>query len=210
MQLLSAAVTQAINIVIDFTPVAAPEGEVIDGVLGADFLQRFVVELDYRHQELRLHDPGSFAYRGTGTIVPFRMNGAFIIAKGSVTLADGATVPGEYVVDVGSSLALALAKPYVEANSLIVRVGATTRRPSGRGVGGTAFANIGRVPMLHIGDVAVPRPVTELFGDSAGVFSTSNLGDGNIGGDILRRYTVTFDYARKQMVFESHDRTNEP
>ena len=34
------------------------------------------------------------------------------------------------------------------------------------------------------------------IGDSAGVFSTSSLGDGNVGADILRRFTVVLDYAK--------------
>lgn len=49
-----------------------------------------------------------------------------------------------------------------------------------------------------------------LNGDSAGVFSNSSLGDGNIGGDILRRFTVLLDYARKNLILERHSGSDDP
>jgi C-terminal processing protease CtpA/Prc len=48
-----------------------------------------------------------------------------------------------------------------------------------------------------------------MFGDSAGVFSVNRSWDVNIGGEILRRFTVFFDYGRKQMILESHAGTSE-
>src|SRR4029079_15504526 len=56
----------------------------------------------------------------------------------------------------------------------------------------------------------VTRPVTALQGDSAGVMSGSGDWIGNIGGDILRRFTVFLDYANKRMILEPHGGTSEP
>jgi C-terminal processing protease CtpA/Prc len=52
--------------------------------------------------------------------------------------------------------------------------------------------------------------VTSLAGASAGNFSGNDKWIGNIGGDILRRYTVFFDYANKRMILEPHAGTSEP
>jgi hypothetical protein len=160
---------------------------------------------------MQLYDRATFKYEGLGTTVPFTlMNNNFIRVKTTIGLADGASVDGDMVVDVGSSLALALAKPFVENNNLRNRVGPTVHRPSGRGAGGTSFADIGRVASLTIGGITIDRPVTYLYGDSAGVFSSSGNGDGNIGGEILRRFTVYFDYSARRMILEPHDGTSEP
>jgi hypothetical protein len=56
-------------------------------------------------------------------------------------------------------------------------------------------ADIGRVAALKLGRLEIERPITSLQGDSAGVMSGNAEWIGNIGGDILRRFTVFLDYA---------------
>jgi hypothetical protein len=205
-----ASVVVPLSAAIDLASIAGPEGSSMQGILGADFISRYIIALDYHRMEMRLYDRSAFVYEGPGTIVPFTIVGAFIHVRASIGLADGAHVSGDFVVDVGSALALALAKPFVERNSLRSRVGPSVHRPSGRGVGGPAMADIARVPSLDISGVEVNQPIVSMYGDSAGVFSSSSLGDGNIGGDILRRFTVYFDYRAHHMIWEPHEATSEP
>ena len=138
------------------------------------------------------------------------MSRGFIFVNGELGLLDGAKVPGRFVVDVGASGSLALAKPFVDANRLRDRAGPTIRRETGRGVGGAVTADVGRAQTFSIGGVTLQHPIITLNGDSAGVLSGSSLGDGNIGGDILRRYTVLLDYARKSLIFERHAGSDDP
>jgi C-terminal processing protease CtpA/Prc len=77
-------------------------------------------------------------------------------------------------------------------------------------VGGPVTSDVGRVEALTVGRVEVSRPVTALAGASAGNFSGNDEWIGNIGGDILRRYTVFLDYANKRMILEPHAGTSEP
>ena len=204
-----ALVTVPITNAIDFSSLSA-SGNELQGILGADFLSRFIIAIDYTARELRLYDRATFAYEGSGTTLPFTLRGAFIFVNGYIGLADGARIPGEFVVDVGSSLALSLARPFVEENRLRERVGTTVRRPGGRGVGGVSTADVARVTDLRLGDVVVQRPIVHLYGDSSGVFATRTLGDGNVGADILRRFTVYFDYARRRMILEPNAAMAEP
>jgi hypothetical protein len=205
-----ASVSVPVTTAIDFSGITSAEGGRMQGILGADFIARFVVAIDYARRELRLYDRANFSYDGPGTSVPITLAGAFVYTRGSIELADGARVTGTFVVDVGSSLPLALAKPFVETHRLRDRIGRTVRRPSGRGVGGPSVANVGRLATLRIGTVEIARPVVHMYGDSAGVFSGSSLGDGNIGSDILRRFTVFFDYGGGRMILEPHAGTSEP
>jgi len=114
------------------------------------------------------------------------------------------------VVDVGSGGALLLTKPFADENRLRERIGPTLHRRTGAGVGGPVTSDVGRVATLSMGRVEVSRPVTSLAGASAGNFSGNDKWIGNIGGDILRRYTVFFDYANKRMILEPHAGTSEP
>ena len=205
-----AGIVVPIATAIDLASVAGPSGETMQGILGADFISRYIIALDYQHMQMRVYDRAAFTYDGPGTIVPFALIGAFIHVRGGVGLADSARVPGDFVVDVGGSGALALAKPFVERNHLLERVGPTVHRPAVRGVGGVTFADVARVPSLAVGGVEVKQVIANLYGDSAGVFSSSRTGDGTIGGDILRHYTVYFDYRGLRMIWEPNETTSEP
>jgi predicted aspartyl protease len=195
---------------MDFRALNAAGRMKLEGILGADFIDRFVLGLDYRDSVISVFDRAGFAYRGSGTVVPFTMSRGFIFVNGDLELLDGARIPGRFVVDVGASGALALAKPFVDENRLRERAGRTIRRETGRGVGGVVIADVGRARSFSIGGTTIEHPIITLNGDSAGVFSNSSLGDGNIGGDILRRFTVLLDYARKHLIFERHAGSEEP
>jgi hypothetical protein len=210
VRLAGTDVVVPIAMALDFHALNARGRLRIDGILGADFIERYVVGLDYRAKVLHLYDARTFAYTGAGSVVPFTMTNRFIYVRGDIGLPDGSRIPGRFVVDVGASGALSLAKPFVEANHLRDRVGTTVRREGGRGVGGVSMADAARVPTMSIGDVTIKQPIVMLYGDSAGVFSSSTFGDGNVGGDVLRRFTVLLDYPRQRMIFEPHAGTDEP
>lgn len=205
-----AGVAVPIDTAIDFSGITSTEGTPIDGVLGADFIRRFVVEVDYHQQRLTLHDPTAFKYDGTGEAVPITFLGNYIQTRASLSLADGTDLDALLLVDVGSSLGLALAQPFVEAHGLRARVGPTVRRPMGRGVGGVTTADVGRIESLRLGDVVIRRPVTGLHHADGGVLASTRQGDGNLGADILRRFVVYLDYARSRLILERHAGTDEP
>lgn len=206
-----ASIVVPITSAIDLASIGGPEGNKMQGILGADFIARYVMALDYRHQEMRLYDRTTFTYAGPGTTVPITvMSNGFIRTKGVVGLADGSSVEGDMTIDVGASLSVSLPKPFVDSNHLRDRVGPTMHRPAGRGAGGVTMADVARVPSFTLGSVTIEKPIIYLYGDSAGVLSTGNLGAGNIGGDVLRRFTVYLDYKARRMILEPHDATNEP
>jgi len=210
VRLAGSSLVQPVSSALDLSRLPPREGHRMDGILGYDFVRRFVVAIDYVHEELRLYDARSFRYSGSGTSIPITFSGNHPHVDAEVRLADGATIKGRMVVDVGASTSLSLTKPFVEANSLRERVGPTIHRRAGGGVGGAVTADIGRVAGLQLGTLEIVRPVTMLLGDSAGVFSGNSDWIGNIGGDILRRFTVYLDYANKRMILEPHAGTNEP
>jgi hypothetical protein len=179
----------------------AVEGRAVNGILGGDFFRQAVVELDYVAKEMRLHAPKTFKYSGKGSRVPltFKDNKPHMV--GEIILADGSRLRADCHVDVGSTGSLILTKPFVEKHKLLDRVGPTTYRRSGRGAGGVTAGKIGRVAGVRFGDSVLTSPITAFYGDSAGVFSRDDF-DCNIGGEILRRFTVIFDYGRKEMILE--------
>src|ERR1041385_4929825 len=43
-----------------------------DGIFGADFFRRFVVEIDVANRRMRLHEPSSFVHNGPGEVIPLQ------------------------------------------------------------------------------------------------------------------------------------------
>jgi hypothetical protein len=203
-------VKQPVSVAIDLSKLPAREGHRMDGILGYDFIRRYVVAIDYVKQELRLFDADAFEYTGSGSSIPitFFSNHPHIAAE--VRLADGTKIPGRMIVDVGATSGLSLTKQLVDENHLRDRVGPTVRRLAAGGVGGMTTSDIGRVAGLRIGNIELSNPTATLYGDSAGVFSTPGTWVGNIGGDVLRRFTVFLDYKHNRIILEPHAGTNEP
>jgi predicted aspartyl protease len=204
------SITQPVVSAIDLARLPRLEGHPIDGILGYDFISRYVVAIDYARRELRIYDRPAFQYDGPGVSVPITLINRFPHIDADVKLADGATIRGRMVIDVGSNGSLSLTKAFVEKNRLRQRVGPTIRRTGGGGVGGATTSDLGRVASLTIGGVELARPLVNLFGDSAGSMSVSSSWEGNIGGAILRRFTLFLDYQGKRMIFEPNATLHEP
>jgi PDZ domain/Aspartyl protease len=195
---------------LDLSGLPPREGHAIDGILGYNFIEQYVVAVDYVRRELRLFDAARFDYAGPGTSLPITFANNHPVVETSLRLANGDTVAGQFVVDVGAGSALALTRPFVEANQLRTRITPTVRRVSGGGVGGTVVTDVGRVAALRLGELELHDVVTALYGDSAGVMSGNGSWIGNIGGDVLRRFTVFLDYRHKRIILEPHATTSEP
>jgi hypothetical protein len=200
---------QPVPSAIDLSGLPSREGHRLDGILGFDFISRYVVAIDYVRQELRLYDPDTFQYQGSGTTLPVTFFNNHPHVDAEVQLTDGTKLPARMIVDVGSAGSLALTKPFVDENHLRDRVGPTVHRHGGGGVGGASWMDVGRVAGLRLGTLQLSNPVTMLFGDSAGVFSARGTWVGNVGGEILRRFTVFLDYKHNRMTLEPHSGTTE-
>lgn len=201
---------------LDMSGVSLGEGFQIQGILGYDFIAGRVLGIDYQKRELLLYDAKTFAEAGAEAganrsaipIIAMTRNHPHV--RIDVILADGTRLPATAIVDVGSSLALGLTKPFIERYNLRSRITPTIRTLAGGGVGGAAMADVGRVAALQMGPFVLERPVTLLFGDSAGVFSTDSVWDANVGGEFLRRFRVFFDYGNKRMFLEQQPMMSEP
>ena len=87
---------------IDFSGLTPREGRVVEGVLGYDFLARFVVSIDYAAGELRLSDRSTFR-DDRATSIPITFTSDHPHVEAEIRLADGETIRGTFVVDVGWS-----------------------------------------------------------------------------------------------------------
>jgi len=204
------AVAVPVAAALDFSSLAAYAGRDFDGILGGDFIRRFVVEIDFAQQRLRLHAPDEFRPGGRGATLPLTFRNGFPHVRATLRISDAASFDVDGMLDVGSALPLVISKPVVASERLADRLTASVPVPFGFGAGGSSEGRVGRLAALELGSLLVTKPTAVLAGDNSGVFSSSALFDVNIGSGLMRHYTVTFDYGRSQVTFEPNATAGEP
>lgn len=183
---------------------SAGEGRAIDGILGYDFFHRFVVEIDYSSKVINLFEPQTYHYRGKGEVIPFTLHSDQPYVRAKLILAEQNQIESEFVIDTGSSNSLMLAKDFVEKNNVLSFV-KNRLESQARGVGGEIALIVGRVKRIELGRFTIREPIT-LFPNGE---ITAPGKAGNIGGKILRRFRVIFDYSRLRMILEPSDSFSE-
>jgi predicted aspartyl protease len=169
-----------------------------DGILGAGFFRRFVVEIDPAKNILRLHDPENFHYTGKGEILPLQFIHDTPIIEAVIVTPQKKEVRDRFEVDTGCDDSLCLNPEFVTANQLIE----ADNNSSGvkNGVGGNARVERGTLPEFRLGNFVIEKPSVNFFKEG----SPAEKGlAGHIGMAALHRYKIIFDYSRKQMILEA-------
>jgi outer membrane lipoprotein-sorting protein/predicted aspartyl protease len=185
---------------ISLKPLSKYEGMPVDGILGYDIFSKFVVKVDYENQKLTLYEPSSFKYEGKGEILPITLEESHPHIKAKI---DG-QYEGNFVIDTGARSSLVLSTPFVQKHNLEAKTGKKIDVFSGIGIGGKAPGKVTRVKSIEIGKFNIPAPVTTLSTSEKGAFASEKI-DGNIGGGILKRFTVIFDYPNQRMILEPNN-----
>ncbi len=174
-----------------------PTGLDVKAILGYDVFTRFIVEIDYAGGEMRLHDPDHYRYRGKGASVPITLRENHPYVRAKIKMPNGSMVEGEFVIDAGSGATLMLAADFAAAHGLPESL-EHKLQGRGAGVGGELKTQAARLPGLRLGPYQLDDPV--VFFPAAEITAPGTAG--NIGGGLLRRFVVTFDYRRMRMILE--------
>ena len=185
------------------------EGRAVDGLLGQDFFQRFVVEIDYAAGRISLHDPRAYAYAGRGEAIPLEMDGGHAYVSATLTAPGGGRHAARFLVDTGFRLGLVLAAPFVEERGLRRAFPKALPATPVVGVGGESPGDVARAAGLQLGRYQLASPVVTLSRARSGVLSGGGFA-GILGADVLRRFKVVFDYSRRRMFVEPAANYSEP
>ena len=104
-------------VLVPFEQMEMYEGRRIQGVLGVDLFNRFVVTIDYAARSLNLSNPNVFEYHGNGTIIPLQgtLNlGKTALFSAAILPPAGRPITVKLAVDLGTYTALRLYTPFSE------------------------------------------------------------------------------------------------
>ena len=182
-------------------------GREVDGILGADLFNRFVVEIDYANQIVNLFDPQSYHYSGRGEALTITVKENIPYVHALITQTNLGLAEGEFQLDTGSDSTVVLNTPFAKAHKFI---GSTkTIEAGGRGAGGETHSLIGRVEKIALGRFVMGKPLVRFSQDEKGELASADF-SGLIGGELLRRFRVIFDYAKGRMILEPNAHLSEP
>lgn len=182
----------------------------VHGIIGYDVFKDFVVEVNYAKQFLKLYNPEDYEYGDSKRMetLPLTIIGKKAFVDGAVTKEDNTEIPVKLLVDTGSSDALwlfhnpelGLEIPNQHYEDFL-----------GKGLSGSIFGKRTKLKGMRIGsfqfnEAKAAFPYEESF------YAIKNLGDrnGSVGGEVLKRFNIIFDYPNNKISLTKNSNFNNP
>ncbi|MGF1636961.1 MAG: aspartyl protease family protein [Cyclobacteriaceae bacterium] len=179
-------------------------GRQINGIIGYDIFNSFVVEIRYSQKRLILYERHHYDRKirkrrlRRGDVVPIELISRKPYVQVYIKDENNEPFQINLLVDSGASHALSL---FSSTDDRLAVRGKSIRSFLGLGLGGEIHGELSRLPSLEIGDFGFENLVASYPDSSAIQFAlkTENR-HGSIGADILKRFNVVFDYKNREMI----------
>jgi len=172
-------------------------GQPIAGVLSADILSKFVVEIEYDRSAIHFHDPKTYQYVGKGVTVPLLVRDGVPSVRAKLKIPGHHAIDDQFEVRTEYNGAIEVSKPLAGAHKFKVTH-----------IKGFAFPNFdgGRTPAtraesLTIGPYLITTPPVA-FPETTG--SDSLERGGAIGNLVWKKFRVILDVPHQRMILESN------
>ncbi|UCE22149.1 MAG: aspartyl protease family protein [Candidatus Aminicenantes bacterium] len=183
-------------------------GRRLEGLVGGDLLSCAVTEIDYVERTVCFHDPKTFQYQGKGEAIPLDLKGWPFVEAKIFLIGKQDPINARFMLDTGLRIS-AFNSPFVKENRLIEQSPQTVKAMTGFGIGGESRGVLGRVRGIQIGSIIIENPIVDFSQDKKGALATDAY-SGIIGAEILCRFNVVFDYARKRVFLEKNAHFSQP
>jgi len=186
---------------IDFKALERSLGRNIDGMLGYDFIRRFVVEVDYETKVIKIYNAAKYRYRGKGESFPITTEDDHPHIRLKVRLPEREPVEGRFIVDGGAGGAiLEFASPFIKTNKLLETIQILETK-SLAAIGGSVNISYGRGTNIQFGRFLIENPIIGFSQANKGALANPNIA-GLIGAKFLSQFTVIYDDKRRRIIFE--------
>lgn len=192
-------------IIHDKIDLSAKLGETIHGIIGYDLFKDFIIKIDYSNYVIRFYDPATYQYvtcKKCETFeIDFHKNKPFISAFASI-YENQELFPVKLLIDSGGSDALWLfenSKEYIQCPPL------NFIDYLGEGLSGSIYGKRSRINTFKLGSFEFKEP-TAAFPDSTSIafVKTYQERNGSLGGKILKRFNVIFDYPNEKITLKKN------
>ena len=189
---------------LDQTGLEKALGIPLGGLLGYDFLSRFIVEIDYDAKLMTLHEPSTWRYTGHGIAVPITFDNGIPFFDAQISVPAQPAIPAHMCMDFGAADTMTFNSPFVRDHDLIKLAGTNTRVPKAAGPETQFFAQSnmrGHIDVFRVGGLVAHSIPVSLSANTSGAYSDDSFA-GTVGEGIYTRYHVFLDYPRHRAIFE--------
>jgi hypothetical protein len=179
-------------------------GQSIGGIIGYDFINQLVIEVDYSARKMNVYAPATYRYSGAGEALPIKFidKKPFIGVK--ITMEGRDAVEGAFELETASSGVLVVQRSFAEAHQLLNFVKGFRLGNEG-GVDGRMSRTLqGRVRNIQVGRFVISNPLVTISQAEAGKDAKAD-GDGQLGGEVLRRFRLILDYSRHRIILDPNE-----
>jgi PDZ domain len=168
-------------------------GRPYEGAIGNDILSGAVIEIDYGRQTVRLYDPASYHYKGAGKGLPLTMRDGMPAVRAKIDVAGHKSGEALFVINTALDVPVLISDRFANQRHFFSsHLKTVPLAPGELGVGGKAV--LGRIEYFEIGPYQIQAPLAA-FAEGPLSSDDSQIA-GEIGGGMLRRFTITLDYTR--------------
>ncbi|MBM1108029.1 PDZ domain-containing protein [Aurantibacter crassamenti] len=200
---------QLLYVVLDRNMNFSPSlGIPIHGIIGYDLFKNFVVAINYASKTIKFHSPETYKYRKDrkAESLPLTVRNSKAYVEGQLALNSKTKMPVRLLVDTGSSDAI-----WLFEDELIDVPEKHYDDFLGEGLNGSIFGKRTKVSQINLGSFAL-KDAKAAFPDKQSYSSIVNLGNrnGSIGGEVLKRFNIIFDYPNEKMTFKKNSNFSIP
>jgi hypothetical protein len=174
--------------VIDLSGVPIPKWT--HGLLGAEFFERYVVEVDPEEPSLRFFDPATFVPPRDAAVVPLIVDNHRLFLTATLEANDHDSAGRKLRIDLGSEESV--------ADELVSKGSEVRNTTLGQGLGQNYHGVSGLLKAVQLGPFRFER----VWGPGAPHSA--------IGLELFRRFTATFDASQGKLYLQPNQHLNEP
>jgi hypothetical protein len=168
----------------------------LTGILGYDFLSRFVTRIDYKKKRISFYHPDKFKYSGNGKVQNAPLQGKDFTISATV---DG-KYSGRWRIDSGAAFT-AFHYPFAAENNLEKRQG---EYKITYGIGGISKLRLVNFKKMELAGFEILKPLIAVPIQPTGGTIVQRSLIGNIGNSILSRFVLYLDYKNQVIIFEPY------
>ncbi len=183
-------------------------GSKINGLLGADFFQDYIVQIDYTGRRIRFYEKDNFCVPKGYGVMPMTIERQKMYIHLSVLETESSRRRIKMLIDTGAELG---AWFQTLTNNAVNIPEKSVRGRIGEGLSGEISGYYARVPQICIANFCVRNPIVA-FPDSATIASIvrNSDRDGTIGSQLLSRFNLIIDTFNEKFYFKPNNTFTRP
>ncbi len=188
----------------DYDILSSVYGVKIDGIIGYSFFSRYIVHFDYDNLLLSVYSQGDFKYKRGGYVLKPLLTSIPIM---QADFRDARKFTSRFYFDSGAGLCFLISDDF-NRDSVVLNPRKKPLLTQAEGLGGKMEMRLTTVKEVKIGPYRFRNVPTYIFEDLYNITAYPYLA-GLVGNDLLRRFNVTLNYAKREihLIPNSHYRS---